>query len=282
MKEKLRELQLAELNMLKDVVLFCEENRIQYFLFAGSLLGAARHGGFIPWDDDIDICMDVVNYRKFLKLGIKGLGEKYFIQNYRTDRKAYYPWIQIRMNGTTSVERHMLNYDIHHGICMDVFVISQRAEGRFARTIQQFATSMMTILIEKHLYEFTGNKQTVKRKLVNSIIPEAFRIPLLRMLERFSYIKLRNAKECFNMEKMNLKNPVAYPIEIMDMQRRTKIRFEDSEFWTFGDWEQYLQIAYGDWRQFPPEDKRCGHGDLIIDLNKDYREYQLGNKSQKQ
>ena len=65
---KLREIQLFELQILRDIVDFCEENGIEYFLASGTLLGAIRHKGFIPWDDDIDIYMTFSNYRKFLKL----------------------------------------------------------------------------------------------------------------------------------------------------------------------------------------------------------------------
>ena len=123
----LRRLQLTELQILKDVADFCDANGINYFLYGGTLIGAARHQGFIPWDDDIDIWMDYNSYKKFLKLS-KKLPSKYFIQNYRTDKKLCYSWTKVMLNGTTLIHNGMQSYDIHQGIYIDVFMINGVAE----------------------------------------------------------------------------------------------------------------------------------------------------------
>lgn len=79
-KKLLRELQLRELECLMEVKRICDDNDIEWFLAYGSALGAIRHKGFIPWDDDIDICMTIENYRKFLKVAKEQLdSEKFFL-----------------------------------------------------------------------------------------------------------------------------------------------------------------------------------------------------------
>ena len=151
-KDVLRKLQLTELEMLKDVADFCEKNGIEYFLIAGTLLGAVRHGGFIPWDDDIDIGMTFKNYKKFLKLAPKGLPKKYFVQHFTTDPKVSIPWIKVRINGTTSMERHLTNYDIHYGICMDIFLFNGIAENKNRKKKQAKYTKEIRTWLLKWMY----------------------------------------------------------------------------------------------------------------------------------
>ena len=108
----LKKLQLVELQILKDVAEFCDKNDIVYFLDSGTLLGAIRHQGFIPWDDDIDIIMDVENHKKFCKLAPTGLPKCYFVQNMDTDKKTCISWTKVRKNGTTCMERKLTAYDV--------------------------------------------------------------------------------------------------------------------------------------------------------------------------
>lgn len=117
----MNEIQKFELNVLKDIVEFCKENDIRYYLSSGTLLGAVRHGGFIPWDDDIDMYMPVSDYKKFLKLGAKKLDKKYFIQNYKTENEYSEMWTQIRVNNTTSMPKNLIEWNIHWGLCIDIF-----------------------------------------------------------------------------------------------------------------------------------------------------------------
>ena len=170
MENTLRNLQLVELEILKDVAKFCDENDIPYYLDCGTLLGAIRHGGFVPWDDDVDICIDWVNYKKFVKLAPKGLPEQYFVQNYRTDPKAAIRWTKIRKNGTTSMERALSKYDIHDGVCIDVFALSGIANNRIRRNIQDKANAIMNVLLQKHLAAAKGISLSGFEKIVNTLV----------------------------------------------------------------------------------------------------------------
>ena len=79
-KEQLRKIQLLELNILKEIKRICEENQIKYFLIGGSLIGAIRHKGFIPWDDDIDIAMLREDFDKFVEIAPKIISKEFFVQ----------------------------------------------------------------------------------------------------------------------------------------------------------------------------------------------------------
>lgn len=112
----IREVQMCQLQILKAVAKVCDENNIDYLLSCGSLLGTIRLKGFIPWDEDIDICMTVENYRKFCKIGQKCLGDQYFAQNWRTEKEFADLWTQVRMNDTTSMPIIYKELNIHFGI----------------------------------------------------------------------------------------------------------------------------------------------------------------------
>ena len=110
-----------QLNMLIEFDKICRRNNIKYILDAGTLLGAVRHKGFIPWDDDIDVRMLRDDYEKFCVVANKELPETMFFQNYKNDKG--YPWMysKIRMKGTKAVRIGQDRLNMEEGIYMDIF-----------------------------------------------------------------------------------------------------------------------------------------------------------------
>ena len=99
-KETLDKLHQVELEILDDFVSVCEKNKLRYFLTGGSMLGAVRHSGFIPWDDDIDIGMPREDYDKFIKLGSEALGDKYTLECFELNDNYHLPFAKIVKNNT--------------------------------------------------------------------------------------------------------------------------------------------------------------------------------------
>ena len=118
---QLKEVQQKELQILLEVDRICKRNGLTYYLIGGSALGAVRHGGFIPWDDDIDIAMPRDDYRKFLKLCSRELPAEYFLQTYTSQPDFPYPFAKVNLNNTTFIENRLHKLNIHHGIFIDVF-----------------------------------------------------------------------------------------------------------------------------------------------------------------
>ena len=104
MNENLKKIQQIELDILLEVDRICKKHEIEYFLDFGTLLGAVRHSGFIPWDDDIDIGMTRDNYEKFLKIASSELKKDYFLQNVYTERETPFLYSKIRKNGKFTME----------------------------------------------------------------------------------------------------------------------------------------------------------------------------------
>lgn len=118
---RLRKLQLVELEILNEFVRICEAHSLQYYLVGGTLLGAVRHKGFIPWDDDIDVAMPREDYDSFAQIAPQELNSQYFYQSSETDPYYFLTYAKIRKNGTEVYEERFKNAKFHKGIFIDIF-----------------------------------------------------------------------------------------------------------------------------------------------------------------
>lgn len=132
------EVQDKILSIMVDVDKFCEQHGIEYCLMGGSALGSKRHGGFIPWDDDLDIFMTPDNYEKFRDAFHKeGNKEKYYLQEWGlTDGMVTIA--KVRLNGTSYIEEIVKDWDIHQGIYIDIFILHTCPNNRLSQLHQCF------------------------------------------------------------------------------------------------------------------------------------------------
>ena len=120
-KDVLRKVQLLQLKIAKEIKRICDKNNIDYILDSGTLLGAVRHKGFIPWDDDMDIAMTREEYNRFIDVAKIELGEEYFLQTWDTDNNYPMPFAKVRLNDTRYIENVFENANMHQGIYVDIF-----------------------------------------------------------------------------------------------------------------------------------------------------------------
>ncbi|MBE5817246.1 MAG: LicD family protein [Clostridiales bacterium] len=270
---KLRELQLAETQILCDFARFCDENGLTYYIHSGTLLGAVRHGGFIPWDDDIDVIMPYEDYKKFLEIGQRGMGEDYFIQTSDTDKNYYRYYARIRRNNTTYIDKNNLNWDIHHGVWIDVFPMMEVNPGLDFKIKQTLIRAGNCILMDNFL-EARMESYKVKGSLF---------ISLMRKFYKISYERRKRWKDKVEKLVLSGKNKKCYSYVWMSVtfcwdkkltDEKTKIEFEGHEFVVPKDYKKMLELNYKKWWELPPEDQRIGHGlETIIDLENNYTKY---------
>ena len=120
-EEELEKIQALEIDALKIIVEICEQLEVEYFLIGGTTLGAIRHGGFIPWDDDIDIGMTRKNYIRFLEEAPKYLPKGYFLQTPYNEKNNPYYYSKLRIDGTLFVEYCNHKVKMNHGVYVDIF-----------------------------------------------------------------------------------------------------------------------------------------------------------------
>ena len=279
-QEELRKLQLFEAQILKDVATVCDNNNITYYLCCGTLLGAVRHKGFIPWDDDIDIAMPYDDYKRFLRIGQEQLGEKYFVQSCETDILFHRAYTRIRANHTTMLKSMHKKCKTHQGVWIDIFPFvhfDSMKELAFKQKMIKFSNFLQ---IDDFLYANIGEYQALLSKKGMMLVKLMFKIPLkirqrlhIRILD---WLGRKKSGPYCGLVWGNLTH--AYTNEIIVGDKK-ELLFEDRYYSVFPNYISYLEQGYGDYMTPPPEDQRKGHGaGLIVDLEQDYSKYMDWNE----
>ena len=160
-----RLLQLSELDLLIEFDRICKKYSIRYFLVGGTLLGAIRHKGFIPWDDDIDVGIMREDYELFLKVCPKELHKDYQLCNWDNDNFPL-PFSKLRIKGTQLIEESSMDTDINKGIYIDVFVFDKVSNSKFKRSWQKIRTLMLRkILLVRCHYKVLIHQKGLKKFL---------------------------------------------------------------------------------------------------------------------
>lgn len=260
--------QRNELIILKEIKRICENHDITYFLSSGTMLGAIRHNGFIPWDDDIDIAMPLPDYRKFIRICKEELSDKFFLQNYTTDFNDHQPFTKIRMNNTTYLPDWHPNYHIHHGFWVDVFPVVRAPKNKYLFRIKKALVMLSNYIqigdfIEANYNEFYEKlgKRRLKLVLLFNKLPIKLRIHIHNFVLSFV---LKNPKKDKPLATLWMTiSPL--PLNIYD--ELIPHVFEDDAFPIPKRYHEYLSLIYGDYMTFPPENERDGHGTFIVDEN---------------
>lgn len=254
------------LMIASDIIKLCDDNNIDYYLDGGSFLGAVRHKGFIPWDDDFDILMKREDYEKFLRVCEEKLDkEKYFIQTELTDNNYAFSFAKIRLNGTEFREDFSWNAPIHHGIFVDIFPYDNMPNNVIAKKIFLLKNSMIkSLLWVKCGFGSDSHKRTFKYKLLR--LMSCFVTKKFLFKSRNRLIKKYNNKKTeysFNSDYPNM------PRKNELFLKNKKYKFEGYTFNGVEDYNEFLTELYGsDYMTLPPVEKRQIHSHYEINYGK--------------
>ncbi len=271
----LRDLQLVNLGILKDFDNFCTQYNLRYTLCGGCCIGALRNGGFIPWDDDVDVHMLRDDYEKFYQLWQEyGNRDKYTLC--RTTKNDFQDTMltQLSLNNTTFIKNNQIDKDINHGIKLEIIPLDGAPDNDLKRKIQ-LLNSLKFYLYNRgfapenrgKLFNFIGKMLLSVRKTPKARYPK-WKKAQDRMC-KFNVTESQFVTElCVTWKYMKIK----YPKEIFAEQRRVK--FEDGYFPVPIAAEKYLTMAFGDYMQLPaPENRIPKHDSVLIDLDNSYQIY---------
>ncbi|MCL2839567.1 MAG: LicD family protein [Defluviitaleaceae bacterium] len=245
---KLRKLQLAELQLLQELDRICRKHGINYHLTSGTLLGAIRHKGFIPWDDDLDVAMLLDDYVEFCNICKDELNvKKFFLQTMDTDPYHRYIFAKFRIQNTLCVRKKQEHMKHHHGIYIDIFPLYPVPQGIFLfKIFAKIVTKCKTILwspvgavSEKKYKIYSLIPKKIPKKTIDFLVSRCKKSIFVSSLGCPSFLKVRRLAS--------------------DCQDLVEGEFEGQNFFIPANYDALLKSFYGNYMILPPKHKRQGH-----------------------
>lgn len=254
------ELRKIQMDILSFVDEFCRKNGIMYSIAGGTLLGAIRHGGYIPWDDDIDIMLRREDYERLITCFLKEDTGHYVIYKVDLAKGYYQPYIKVADKRTVLQEPGKRG---DFGVNIDVFPIDHLPDNpNVRRNIYKRASSIIDMLAIKEM-EWRKGRDLSKNLLL--MFGKFFLAPVSR---KYLAIKLDKIAKGAGDESCKLRGDIVWGYgekEIMDaiiFNEYTDLPFEDRRYMAIAKYDEYLTHLYGDYMQLPPVEKRVSHHDF--------------------
>jgi len=236
----LRQHQLRMLDMLKYIDGICRKYDIQYWLCSGTLIGAVRHGGFIPWDDDVDIEMLREDYMKFVEIMMNEEPQNdYILQTHDTDSGYFYPYGKLRDLHSKLDETNPFDNFRYRGVYIDIFVMEHSSSLILSRVSAIIHGKLIPVFVQQN--KFSNLLYNLVHKGLFSVFRAMAKITSrgnLRHALGTYFFKGRKEKDIFPLKRM---------------------KFEDSDFYVPSDPDAYLTKIYGDYMKLPDVDKIRTH-----------------------
>lgn len=244
----LEDIHSAQFNMFQYFDELCSRLGIRYCMVAGTLLGAVRHRGFIPWDDDIDVYMSLEDAKKLEK---SFHSEDYFLQTPETDPESSYIMLRLRINGTYMPQPPVDPVvNIHKGVWLDIFVYTDAGRSKAAKKLQlNLMRALQSYRCRWYHAKAHPNK---KAHAFLTKLPKGLALSIDRGL--LSAIKVLGAKKSGEIFALDVREPYFFPKRYFE--NMVRYPFEGGEFWGIRDYDSYLSSFYGSDYMTP---KKWGH-----------------------
>lgn len=264
----LRDLQLKELNILKETIKIIESHNLSYFAIGGTLLGAVRHNGFIPWDDDVDICMTRPDYEKFLEYAQKELPEELELGYFKTNPNHQKYCARI-IDKNVSVKRNDAAKDYYVNIWIDILPLDGMPDSKLKNKFHKFHLLWRRLFLQYSIFDAV--KMNKKRKLYETLL---IKIGFIFV----KLIHLDSHKQMYKLDKVLTKYKYEESQNVINFMGADKFKeifkksafnqtapykFENIEIIGPKDYDYILKTIYGDYMTLPKEEDRISHSFVL-------------------
>jgi len=268
-KEQILKIQEIEMINLREIIRVCDILGISFLLYGGSLIGAVKYAGFVPWDDDLDIAMMRTDYMRFVEEAPKYLSAHFSLQTPYSDSKTPYFYSKLRLKGTKYIEygNHRLN--IEQGIYVDIYPLDflPDDEQTYLNQHVRYQKIVQLFVLRQCPYRYVKSvtiKDYIKsggRYLASSILRC---VPLRFFVEKIDSIMTEfNDLESRRIGNYSFPKPCNYFDKIFPLHT---VSFNGVNVYIPNGWEDHLYRRYGDYKELPPEEERIGHKPYLLDF----------------
>lgn len=269
--QNVRAVQNKILETMKYIDSLCRENGIVYYIMGGTALGAVRHGGFIPWDDDLDIFMTFDQYQKFKQVFMAQQSQMFVLQEWRTT-PDYLEYAKVRMNGTTFIEEAFKDRkDLHQGIYVDIMILHKVLDNSFIQKLVYYESKFVTL--------YALSQRNWKPKSIGQkVVLESLKLMPCKLMARIFYKRIfkyddmrKDFKYCYWITPAKFRSGL---FDASYFANPVDIPFEDTTLLGSAHIKEYLEYRYGNYMKLPSKEaqKAAVHA-MIFDVNTDYKEY---------
>lgn len=270
--EEIAELQKHELEMCKSIIKVCEKLKLTYYLMGGTMLGAVRHSGYIPWDDDLDIGMPRKDYEVLLEKGQSLFPPNYFIQTHLSDSEYPYNFAKLRDTETAFIETTVKNFNINHGVFIDIFPLDIYPDNKISQIVLEFWKKLTEVRIRDEYYFAVKPVYSIKSKIALKLSKIIYPDYKSAVIARERLIKAYKKGSKWANHGGAWKQREIVPAswygrgELVDFEG-IKLRIP-----SFSD--NWLRQVYGDYMKLPPKEKQVAHHYTeVVDLDHSYKIY---------
>ena len=269
-KKQLRDVQLIELEILLKFDYICKKYNLKYQLMSGTLLGAVRHKGFIPWDDDIDVCMLRKDYDKLLYCcTTEDLGDVFFLQTNKTDPTSVIQFAKLRKNNTVFEPSNETASSSHKGIYIDIFPLDNVKPNTSDGDKQYRDFNLYYSIVTSTVISRVTSSKTLWKKILRYVFYGMTRI----IPKQFFDNKLQKILKRYDGEDTEFVNhltngtsgirPRRFLMKRSDFNDMIEIEFEGHKFPAPRSYDDVLRRSYGDYMKLPPIDEQKPHHGIV-------------------